>query len=283
MDRIGPRHGCTAARQRSRVPAKRRSGFSGPEAICSHDGATCAVARARTGLCARWVSAPIASSSARASRGRTPSANPSLPIATAGAAAVAHHGVPYRRRRRWGRCSSAGSSRAEPPPAGEWRSRRRRVRAKRRVSRDTSRRSARAATSSKHQKNTASANHPNTTYNHQPNVRAGYSRPLIGQVGARAARTSEHRSVSGCPGLPASLPRPGRLYTWGVNDGHRTMQRLRRAQAAFDAAAARAEATREERNMAVREALATGLTHAEIARATGLSRGRIGQIAQGSA
>jgi DNA-binding NarL/FixJ family response regulator len=70
---------------------------------------------------------------------------------------------------------------------------------------------------------------------------------------------------------------------WGVNDGHRTMQRLRSAQAAFDAAAARAEARREERNIAVREALAAGLTHAEIARATGLSRGRIGQIAHGGA
>jgi hypothetical protein len=44
----------------------------------------------------------------------------------------------------------------------------------------------------------------------------------------------------------------------GVNDGHRTMQRLRRAQAAFDAATARAEARREERNIAVREALAAG-------------------------
>jgi hypothetical protein len=85
--------------------------------------------------------------------------------------------VPYRRRRRswWCRSFSSGSSRAEPPPAREWRSRRRRVRAKRRVLCNASRRSARAATSSKHQKNTASANHPSTTYNHQPNVRAGYS------------------------------------------------------------------------------------------------------------
>jgi hypothetical protein len=40
---------------------------------------------------------------------------------------------------------------------------------------NASRRSARAVTSSKHQKHTASANHPNPTYNHQPNVRAGYS------------------------------------------------------------------------------------------------------------
>jgi hypothetical protein len=35
--------------------------------------------------------------------------------------------------------------------------------------------------------------------------------------------------------------------------------------------------------MAVREALAAELTHAEIARATGLSRGRIDQIAQSGA
>jgi transcriptional regulator with XRE-family HTH domain len=58
------------------------------------------------------------------------------------------------------------------------------------------------------------------------------------------------------------------------------MQRLRRAQAAFDAAARRADARREERNASVREALAAGWTHAEIARETGLSRGRIGQIAR---
>jgi hypothetical protein len=58
------------------------------------------------------------------------------------------------------------------------------------------------------------------------------------------------------------------------------MQRLRRAQAAFDAAASRADARREERNATVREALAAGWTHAEIARETGLSRGRIGQIAR---
>ena len=76
---------------------------------------------------------------------------------------------------------------------------------------------------------------------------------------------------------------PSRLYAWRVDDGQRTMQRLRRARAAFEAATGRAEARREERNMAVREALVAGLTHGEIARATGLSRGRIGQIAQGRA
>ena len=79
--------------------------------------------------------------------------------------------------------------------------------------------------------------------------------------------------------------RPARLarrhgYTCGVNDGERTLRRLRSTQAAFEAAAGRAEAKREQRNTAVRAALAAGLTHAEIARVTGLSRGRIGQIAQ---
>jgi DNA-binding NarL/FixJ family response regulator len=67
---------------------------------------------------------------------------------------------------------------------------------------------------------------------------------------------------------------------WRVDDGQRTMQRLRRAQAGYEAAARRTESKRAARNTAVREALAAGWTHAEIARVTGLSRGRIGQIAQ---
>jgi hypothetical protein len=58
------------------------------------------------------------------------------------------------------------------------------------------------------------------------------------------------------------------------------MQRLRRAQAAYETAARRTESRRADRNTAVREALDAGWTHAEIARVTGLSRGRIGQIAQ---
>jgi len=39
------------------------------------------------------------------------------------------------------------------------------------------------------------------------------------------------------------------------------------------------EAAREARNAGVREALAEGWTHAQIAEATGLTRGRIGQLA----
>jgi hypothetical protein len=57
------------------------------------------------------------------------------------------------------------------------------------------------------------------------------------------------------------------------------MQRLLKAQAAYEAAVRRTESRRQQRNAAVRAALATGCTHAEIARVTGLSRGRIGQIA----
>jgi hypothetical protein len=65
-----------------------------------------------------------------------------------------------------------------------------------------SRRSARAAISSKHQKNTASANHPSTTYNHQPNVRLGYSRPLIGQ---RRCTTRQRRAPE-ASGTAALIP-----------------------------------------------------------------------------
>src|SRR5262245_51047316 len=99
-------------------------------------------------------------------------------------------------------------------------------------------------------------------------------------MGQERPAPSEHRSVSGCPGLPASPARPGRLYTWWVDDGQRTMQRLRRAQSAYQGAARRTESKREARNAAVREALAAGWSHAEVARVTGLSRGRIGQSAQ---
>ena len=39
------------------------------------------------------------------------------------------------------------------------------------------------------------------------------------------------------------------------------------------------EVLRERRNAGVAEAIAKGMTHAQIAQATGLSRGRIGQLA----
>lgn len=59
-----------------------------------------------------------------------------------------------------------------------------------------------------------------------------------------------------------------------------TAQQLQKAEAAHEVASRRYEQARERRNAAVREALAEGWTHARIAEATGLTRGRIGQIAQ---
>jgi hypothetical protein len=55
---------------------------------------------------------------------------------------------------------------------------------------------------------------------------------------------------------------------------------LEHAELRYRKAAARAEEWRETRNRLVREALASGWTHARISEATGLSRGRVGQIAQ---
>jgi hypothetical protein len=59
-----------------------------------------------------------------------------------------------------------------------------------------------------------------------------------------------------------------------------TAEELRRREAAYAEAATQAHLRRAERNAAIREALAAGWTHARIAEATGLTRGRVGQIAQ---
>jgi hypothetical protein len=58
-----------------------------------------------------------------------------------------------------------------------------------------------------------------------------------------------------------------------------TVDELKKAEAAYRAAFRRAEAKREARNAAVRAALAEGWTHQRISEATGLTRGRINQIA----
>jgi hypothetical protein len=55
---------------------------------------------------------------------------------------------------------------------------------------------------------------------------------------------------------------------------------LRKVEARYQRASRLAEQAREARNAAVREALAEGWTHAKISEATGLTRGRVGQIAQ---
>lgn len=57
-----------------------------------------------------------------------------------------------------------------------------------------------------------------------------------------------------------------------------TAEELRKAEARYKRAFARAEDAREDRNAAVRAALDAGWTHAAIAEATGLTRGRINQI-----
>jgi DNA-directed RNA polymerase specialized sigma24 family protein len=59
-----------------------------------------------------------------------------------------------------------------------------------------------------------------------------------------------------------------------------TTAELRKAEARYQRAFRRSEALREERNALVLAALRAGWTHAQISEATGLSRGRIGQIAQ---
>lgn len=57
-----------------------------------------------------------------------------------------------------------------------------------------------------------------------------------------------------------------------------TAAELHKAEARYKRAAVRAEDARRERNRIVRQALAAGWTHAAIAEATGLTRGRIGQL-----
>lgn len=58
-----------------------------------------------------------------------------------------------------------------------------------------------------------------------------------------------------------------------------TEKELRAAEARYQRASRVSEKAREERNRLVREALEAGWTHAQIACATGLTRGRVGQIA----
>lgn len=58
-----------------------------------------------------------------------------------------------------------------------------------------------------------------------------------------------------------------------------TEAELRRAEAAYQAAFRRSESARAKRNAAVVAALAAGWTQARVGEVTGLSRGRINQIA----
>jgi DNA-binding NarL/FixJ family response regulator len=58
-----------------------------------------------------------------------------------------------------------------------------------------------------------------------------------------------------------------------------TVEDIRRAEAAYQAALVVAEQARNARNAAVARALSEGMTHAAIAEALGKSRGRVGQLA----
>lgn len=58
-----------------------------------------------------------------------------------------------------------------------------------------------------------------------------------------------------------------------------TVAELRNAQRSLERAQKRAEDARLARDEAVRQALSEGWTHARISEATGLTRGRIGQLA----
>jgi DNA-binding NarL/FixJ family response regulator len=59
-----------------------------------------------------------------------------------------------------------------------------------------------------------------------------------------------------------------------------TANELRKAEARYQRASARSEQLRRERNALILEALAAGWTHAQIAKATGMTRSRVGQLAK---
>lgn len=58
-----------------------------------------------------------------------------------------------------------------------------------------------------------------------------------------------------------------------------TADELRKAEARYQRALLRSEQARTSRDQLIRDAVAGGMTHAAIADATGLTRGRINQIA----
>lgn len=58
-----------------------------------------------------------------------------------------------------------------------------------------------------------------------------------------------------------------------------TANDLRKAEVQYRSAQSRADLLRIERNRLIAAALEAGWTHAQIAKATGLTRGRIGQLA----
>lgn len=61
--------------------------------------------------------------------------------------------------------------------------------------------------------------------------------------------------------------------------GGMTVEDLRRIQSMLDKSARKTQMLRDCRDAVVRDSIEEGMSHSEIAEATGLSRGRIGQIA----
>lgn len=59
-----------------------------------------------------------------------------------------------------------------------------------------------------------------------------------------------------------------------------TLNQLRKASDAYRRSAEDADRLRQHRDALIRAALDAGMTHATISQATGLTRGRVGQIAQ---
>lgn len=66
-----------------------------------------------------------------------------------------------------------------------------------------------------------------------------------------------------------------------MSPGGHALRYLPCAEATYKAASAHADAKRDERDALVREAVAGGWTHAKVAEATGLTRGRVNQIVRG--
>lgn len=61
-----------------------------------------------------------------------------------------------------------------------------------------------------------------------------------------------------------------------------TADQLHAVEIAYRSASTNVRELRAQRSAAVRAALASGMTHAEVARILGVSRGRVGQIAAGA-
>jgi hypothetical protein len=79
--------------------------------------------------------------------------------------------------------------------------------------------------------------------------------------------------------LARDTPRPQRGRPSRHVDDPDTAAHLRRLSARIRTRQAALRTLEDERNQAVREAIAAGWTHAQIAQATGLTRTRVGQIA----